>query len=145
MRETSIGCLLHTPNWGPGLQPRHVPGPGIEWRSFGSQAQSTELNPLSHTSQSTHFVIITPTMLKTGLTHSFCNSDVAEGIKSLQAALTSKWNEGSLSSCRVPTPGWLQAEHPAGTSLWKLSHFCGLLSLWSLVLPTVRAAYSWNL
>ena len=24
-RETSIGCLLHTPNWGPGLQPRYVP------------------------------------------------------------------------------------------------------------------------
>ena len=23
--ETSISCLLHTPNWGPGLQPRHVP------------------------------------------------------------------------------------------------------------------------
>ena len=24
-RETSISCLLHAPNWGPGLQPRHVP------------------------------------------------------------------------------------------------------------------------
>ena len=25
-RETSMcGCLSHTPNWGPGLQPRHVP------------------------------------------------------------------------------------------------------------------------
>ena len=23
--ETSIGCLSHTPNWGPGLPPRHVP------------------------------------------------------------------------------------------------------------------------
>ena len=29
-RETLTGCLLHIPNWGPGLQPRHVPGPGIE-------------------------------------------------------------------------------------------------------------------
>ena len=25
-RETSMcGCLSHTPHWGPGLQPRHVP------------------------------------------------------------------------------------------------------------------------
>ena len=24
-RETSIGCLSHAPNWGPGPQPRHVP------------------------------------------------------------------------------------------------------------------------
>ena len=23
--DTSISCLSHTPNWGPGLQPRHVP------------------------------------------------------------------------------------------------------------------------
>ena len=30
VRETSIGCLLHTPNWGPGPQPRHVLWPGIE-------------------------------------------------------------------------------------------------------------------
>ena len=30
-RETSMcGCLLSTPNWGPGLQPRHVPWLGIE-------------------------------------------------------------------------------------------------------------------
>ena len=30
-RETSMcGCLLHTPNWGPGPQPRHVPWLGIE-------------------------------------------------------------------------------------------------------------------
>ena len=29
-RETSVcGCLLHTPNWGPGLQPRCVPWQGI--------------------------------------------------------------------------------------------------------------------
>ena len=24
------GCVLHTPHWGPGLQPRHVPWLGIE-------------------------------------------------------------------------------------------------------------------
>ena len=24
-RETSVGCLSHAPNWGPGPQPRHVP------------------------------------------------------------------------------------------------------------------------
>ena len=43
-RETSMcGCLSHTHNQGPGLQPRHVPWLGIE-RPFGSQAgvQSTE-------------------------------------------------------------------------------------------------------
>ena len=42
-RETSkCGCLLHTPYWGPGPQPRHVPWLGIEpetlwftgWRSL---------------------------------------------------------------------------------------------------------------
>ena len=25
VRGTSVGCLSHAPNWGPGLQPRHVP------------------------------------------------------------------------------------------------------------------------
>ena len=29
-RETWIGCLSHTPNWGPGQQPRDVPWLGIE-------------------------------------------------------------------------------------------------------------------
>ena len=24
-KDTSIGCLWHAPNWGPGLQPGHVP------------------------------------------------------------------------------------------------------------------------
>ena len=33
-RETSISCLSHTPNWGPGLQPRHVPWLGIEPVTF---------------------------------------------------------------------------------------------------------------
>ena len=33
-RETLISCLLHTPNWGPGLQPRHVPWLGIETTTF---------------------------------------------------------------------------------------------------------------
>ena len=33
-RETSIGYLSHTPNQGPGLQPRHVPWPGIELATF---------------------------------------------------------------------------------------------------------------
>ena len=42
MRE--MGCLLHTPDWELGLQPRHVPWLGIEPVIFGSQAgtQSTE-------------------------------------------------------------------------------------------------------
>ena len=29
-RETLISCLLHNPNWGLNLQPRHVPLLGIE-------------------------------------------------------------------------------------------------------------------
>ena len=33
-RETSVGCLLCTPNQGPGLQPRHVPRLGIEPVTF---------------------------------------------------------------------------------------------------------------
>ena len=33
-RETSIGCLSHTPSQGPGPQPRHVPWPGIEPATF---------------------------------------------------------------------------------------------------------------
>ena len=32
--ETLISCLLHTPNQGPGLQPGHVPQPGIETAIF---------------------------------------------------------------------------------------------------------------
>ena len=30
VREILIGCLLHSPNQGPGPQPRHVPWPGIK-------------------------------------------------------------------------------------------------------------------
>ena len=33
-RKTSICCLSHTLNWGPGLQPRPVPLPGIEPEPF---------------------------------------------------------------------------------------------------------------
>ena len=29
-KDILIGCLSHTPNWGPGSQPRHVPWLGIE-------------------------------------------------------------------------------------------------------------------
>ena len=34
VRDTLIGCLLHTPNWGLGTQPRHVPRLGIEPVTF---------------------------------------------------------------------------------------------------------------
>ena len=47
-RESSIGCLSHAPNWGPGLQPRHVPWPGI---NPTTQVAGRALNPLSHTNQ----------------------------------------------------------------------------------------------
>ena len=33
-RDTWIGCLLITPNWSPGPQPRHVPWPGIQPATF---------------------------------------------------------------------------------------------------------------
>ena len=33
-REMSIGCLLYTPYWRPGPQPRHVPWQGIELTTF---------------------------------------------------------------------------------------------------------------
>ena len=33
-RDTSIGCLSRAPNWGPGLQRRHVPWLGIEPSTF---------------------------------------------------------------------------------------------------------------
>ena len=44
-RETSVcGCLSRGPHWGPGLQPRHGPGLGIELGTlwFAACAQSTE-------------------------------------------------------------------------------------------------------
>ena len=34
--EKQIGCLLHTPNWGPGPQRRHMPWLGIEPANFQS-------------------------------------------------------------------------------------------------------------
>ena len=38
-RETSVcGCLSRSPSWGPSPQPRHVPWPRIQQRSFGLQA-----------------------------------------------------------------------------------------------------------
>ena len=35
MRETLIGCLLHTPSQGPSSKPRYVPWPGIKWQLLG--------------------------------------------------------------------------------------------------------------
>ena len=49
-RESSMcGCLSHTPNWGPGEQPRYVPWLGIELATLVCRLP---LNPLNHTSQS---------------------------------------------------------------------------------------------
>ena len=50
-RKTSMcGCLLHTPTWGPGAQPRHVPWLESNQWPFGSQAgtQSTEPHQPGH-------------------------------------------------------------------------------------------------
>ena len=47
-RDTSIGCLLHAPNWVPGLKPRHVPWLGIETATLLCRQA---LNPLSHTNE----------------------------------------------------------------------------------------------
>ena len=46
------GCLSRSRNWGPGLQPRHVPQPGIKLPTLCSLVcRPSLLNPLSHTSQ----------------------------------------------------------------------------------------------
>lgn len=44
MHEGYIDRLSHAPSWGPDLQPRRAPGPGILWPPFDLQAsaQSTE-------------------------------------------------------------------------------------------------------
>ena len=39
------GCLLHTPYWRPGPQPRHVPWLEIEPGPFGSQASAQSMEP----------------------------------------------------------------------------------------------------
>ena len=39
MCKRNFGCLLHTPNQGPGLQPRHVPWLGIEPVTFQFSGQ----------------------------------------------------------------------------------------------------------
>ena len=49
VRATSIHCLSHAPYWGPGLQPRHVPWPGINPAHL--LVLSPGLHLLSHTSQ----------------------------------------------------------------------------------------------
>ena len=41
-RETSIGCLLHTPNWRTSLQPRHLPWLGIKSATFWSSGQCSQ-------------------------------------------------------------------------------------------------------
>ena len=50
VRETLVCCLLNTPNWGPGPQPRHVPGLGIELATLWLALRQA-LSPLSHTGQ----------------------------------------------------------------------------------------------
>ena len=50
MRGTLISCLSHTPNWGPGPQPRHVPWVGGNWTS-DILVHRLALNPMSHTGQ----------------------------------------------------------------------------------------------
>ena len=37
-KQRSVAPLM-PPNWGPGLQPRHVPSPGIELATFWSTGQ----------------------------------------------------------------------------------------------------------
>ena len=49
VKGTSISCLSHAPNQGPGLQPRHVPHPGIKPANPWSTGQRS--SSLSHTSR----------------------------------------------------------------------------------------------
>ena len=48
VRETLMSCLSHTPSWGPGLEPRHVPCWESNQQLFCSQAGAQSM---SHTSQ----------------------------------------------------------------------------------------------
>ena len=50
-RETSMGCLLHIPTWGPGLQTQSCVLTG------DLLVHRLALNPLSHTSQGNEFLI----------------------------------------------------------------------------------------
>ena len=71
MRETSVSCLLHTTNQGPGPQPRHVPWLGIEpvtfqftsWHSshwaIPARASSGILEPLFLPSELFNFTVYT--------------------------------------------------------------------------------------
>ena len=43
--ETSISCLSNAPNWGPGLQLRHVPWQGIEPATFQFVAHAWPIKP----------------------------------------------------------------------------------------------------
>ena len=47
VRDTQIGCLSHTRNWGPGPQPRHVPWLGTELTTF----QFTDQHSIHYTNQ----------------------------------------------------------------------------------------------
>ena len=53
--HTSISCLLYTPIWGPGPQPRRVPWLGIESATFHSCRLL--LHPVSHTRQGKCFFL----------------------------------------------------------------------------------------
>ena len=43
--KKNIVCLLHTPNQGPGPQPRHVPDPGSNWRPLGLRDDAPYTEP----------------------------------------------------------------------------------------------------
>ena len=47
VRDTSIGCLSHTPNWGPGPQPGMCPKWESDRQPFTSQADGQSTEPTS--------------------------------------------------------------------------------------------------
>ena len=58
--ETSIGCLLHAPNRGPGPKTRHVLG--IELATFGLQDEAQHTKP--HQSGLEHTFLVTREIMR---------------------------------------------------------------------------------
>ena len=71
-RNINVGCLSHTPNWGSGLQLRHVPW--LRNQTYDSLVRRLVLNPLSHTSQDSGWLSLSNFLLPQFRNCSFISS-----------------------------------------------------------------------